>query len=372
EARHRDATPALITPVSRRSFSDQGVLKDTHGDYPAVVKEVAAEYDVPLIDLHAVSIRLLTELGVDQSENLFIRAPAGVYKGVPKGKSDNTHFSRYGAYRMAQLVVEEIIKLDLPVARFLSAPPQLSQEGEGKVVGLDYYYNCEFKKNSSGDSLQFHYIWEDRENSGFSQWGDIFENTSAAISKVRTAPDAEILQKLSVYIIVDPDTSKENPTPHYLQQPAIDAIVAWVKEGGVLLLMGNDDGNAEFEHFNHLATQFGLYFNKVSVHRVEGKKYDMGQFVDLPDHPIFAGVGKIYMKEISTLTLMNPAQPVLSENGDIAMAEVVFGDGYVLAVGDPWLYNEYIDHRRLPPDFNNKAAAINLSKWLLSKAKRVR
>jgi hypothetical protein len=40
-----------------------------------------------------------------------------------------------------------------------------------------------------------------------------------------------------------------------------------------------------------------------------------------------------------------------------------------MAVGDPWLYNEYIGHSRLTVDFENGKAANNLVKLLLGKVK---
>ena len=49
------------------------------------------------------------------------------------------------------------------------------------------------------------------------------------------------------------------------------------------------------------------------------------------------------------------------------MAASKYGKGFVFAVGDPWLYNEYIDNRKLPEDFNNYKAAENFIKWLLNK-----
>ena len=51
------------------------------------------------------------------------------------------------------------------------------------------------------------------------------------------------------------------------------------------------------------------------------------------------------------------------------MAITKHGKGMVFAVGDPWLYNEYTDGRKLPADFQNFQAAQDLSAWLLSKAK---
>jgi unsaturated rhamnogalacturonyl hydrolase len=51
----------------------------------------------------------------------------------------------------------------------------------------------------------------------------------------------------------------------------------------------------------------------------------------------------------------------------IFIAETSYGKGYVLAVGDPWLYNEYIDHWLLPESFENLKAANNLVDLLLKK-----
>jgi unsaturated rhamnogalacturonyl hydrolase len=88
---------------------------------------------------------------------------------------------------------------------------------------------------------------------------------------------------------------------------------------------------------------------------------------NLPEHPLFDGVKKIFIKEISSINCHKSAKPVLVENGIIFMAEANYGKGYVFAVGDPWLYNEYIDHALLPSDFENKKAAENLVKLLMSK-----
>jgi unsaturated rhamnogalacturonyl hydrolase len=39
-------------------------------------------------------------------------------------------------------------------------------------------------------------------------------------------------------------------------------------------------------------------------------------------------------------------------------------------IGDPWLYNEYVDGRRLPPEFENFKAAQDLSRWLVGRARK--
>ncbi len=372
ETRSKGANPILITPVNRRKFSAAGEFIDQHGDYPVVVRELSKELDVPLLDLHARSLELFRKLGPEKSEALFLRADSGVYKFYPNGKSDNTHFNRTGAIQIAELVIAELQRVNSPIIKHLGKAPEFSEEAYGKVVGLDYFYNHEVRKNQDGKEEQYHYTWEDRTNSGFYELGNLFENQGAFISAVTTVPTSEILRKLSVYIIVDPDTPAENPTPNYIDAPAIESITNWVKQGGVLVLLGNDAGNTEFEHFNALAEKFGIHFNEVSENRVTAKNYEMGAIKNLPEHPIFAGVCKIYMKEIATLRVTAPAQSLLVQNGNIVMATTRFGRGIVCATGDPWLYNEYIDNRKLPVDFENFNAARNFCRWLLQNAKCVR
>ena len=243
--------------------------------------------------------------------------------------------------------------------------------GMNKVVGLDYYYNHELEKDKSGKMVQFHYIWEDTANSGYSEIGGVIKGLGAKLGELHHAATLNSLKKFSIYIIVDPDTPAETKNPHYIEPPAIKDIVEWVKSGGVLVLLGNDKGNAEFKHLNMLAENFGIHFIEDSRNDVQGKKYYQGKFDHLPDHPIFKGVSEIYMKGICTLKLKKPAEPVLTDKSDIIMAYSKFGKGFVFAVGDPWFYNEYIYHRYLPAEYENGKAAKNLFDWLLQKARPV-
>jgi unsaturated rhamnogalacturonyl hydrolase len=50
------------------------------------------------------------------------------------------------------------------------------------------------------------------------------------------------------------------------------------------------------------------------------------------------------------------------------MATARYGKGTVFAVGDPWLYNEYLDGRKIPAEYQNFSAANELVKWLLAQA----
>lgn len=238
--------------------------------------------------------------------------------------------------------------------------------GSGVKVGLDNYFNNETRKNKKGKEEKFHYILSDTTNSGFAEFGAVFKNKGAKISELKSAPTSKNLKPYSIYMIVDPDTPQETAKPNFIEDKDITAITEWVNDGGLLVLFANDKGNSEFEHFNNLAKQFSWYFNEVSLNRVENRKYDMAAFTKLPDHPIFESVGKIYMKEISTITVEAPQHIILRKDNDAAIAFKRVGNGGVLAIGDPWFYNEYIAHRILPADFENNIAAENIVDWMLS------
>ena len=248
------------------------------------------------------------------------------------------------------------------LACYMIAPPPQ----RAKTVMLDYYFNNEHRKDANGVSTRFHYTWEDTTNSGFSTWGQLFRAAGAHTDSLPVAPTLENLKNASVYIIVDPDDEKEVPSPHYPDERDIAAIEEWVKAGGVLVLMSNDSANCEFPHFNHLAERFGVHFNFNDYHKVVGAHYEMGAFTLPPNDPIFSTTTKIYIKELSTLRLAGPAHAVFTDSGNTIMAVARIGKGTVFAIGDPWFYNEYIDGRKLPADFQNYNAAGDLARWLLN------
>lgn len=373
ETRAKGAFPVLLTPVNRRKFDAEGKFVDQHGDYPVVVREVAAEMNVPLIDVHKKSLDLFSKLGEQGTKELFMNGvPPNTFKSFPKGNGDNTHFTLKGAEIVSSMVADGIRELNLPLAKFMKEGKIFSDMGNGKVVGLDYYFNREFKKDADGKDYQFHYIWEDKQNSGFSEVGNLIETLGAGIYEMKNAPVSDELKKLSIYVIVDPDTPAETASPNFIDDSSVAEIEKWVKGGGVLMLMANDSANCEFEHLNNLSEKFGIHFNGDSKNRLTGTEFYKGKFENLPDHPMFKGVGAIYLKEISSLNIKEPAEALLSRGDEVIMAGAKYGEGYVFAVGDPWIYNEYFDNRKLPEEFENYKAAKNIFEWLLDKSKKVR
>lgn len=365
DVRSRGGIPVLLTPVVRRNFTDRGAFVDKHGEYPDVVREVAKETGAALIDLHRSSRAKLEELGDERSKALFLLSvPAGRYAALPGGKTDNTHFTRTGAMAVAKLAADGIRSSGLPLAAYVTDAPPLP---EGRwTVGLDQFYNNERKRIGDTASVRYHYTWNDTADSGFSELAALFDRSGGDLDTLSTAPTREALAALDVYIIVDPDTPKESPSPNTMQDAEAAAIEEWVRGGGTLLLFSNDRGNAEFERFNSLAERFGLRFNGDSYQDVKNNRYDDGRVTALPAHPLFEGVEHLFLKQVTTIDCRGAAAPVLTLPFGTVIAESRAGRGRVLAVGDPWLYNEYLDNRRLPAGYENRRAAEQLVRWVRS------
>lgn len=116
ESRAKKAIPILITPVSRRQFGADGLVKETHAEYSGLTRAVAHETNTPLIDLDKQSQALLQAFGPENSKLLFLQLAPGEHPNYPDGKEDNTHFNELGARKMAQLVLASIRTLNLGLA----------------------------------------------------------------------------------------------------------------------------------------------------------------------------------------------------------------------------------------------------------------
>ncbi|MCC9168214.1 rhamnogalacturonan acetylesterase [Pontibacter harenae] len=107
EARAKGAIPVLATPIVRRLF-ENGELVETHGKYPDVVRQVAKQQNVPLLDLHKRTKELVSRYGEEKSKALFLHIDPSEYESLPEGRKDDTHLSAYGAFRVSDLVADEM------------------------------------------------------------------------------------------------------------------------------------------------------------------------------------------------------------------------------------------------------------------------
>ncbi len=115
----KGANPVLITPLVRRNFNEFGTLIDTHGAYPEVIRSVAKELNVNLIDLQMLTEEMVIRYGVEGSKSLYLHVNPGEYANFPEGKEDNTHLSEKGAREVAWLAVQEIKRMNLSLAVYV-------------------------------------------------------------------------------------------------------------------------------------------------------------------------------------------------------------------------------------------------------------
>jgi len=214
-----------------------------------------------------------------------------------------------------------------------------------RVVALDGYHNNEPAP---------HYTWTQTTVGGFSKMGQVITGLGALLADVSAALSSSTLAGIDVLVIVDPDSTSENPNAKFIMPDESAAVETWVKAGGVLVLLGNDVGNMEFPHTNELAGRFGIQFG-------ESTATGGPDFTGLPNHPFFNGCASAHIVGPSPLTLTAPAQAVWASGGQNLVATAAVGSGTVFAVGDPWFYNEYIDTGA------NRCIATNVWTWLLSR-----
>ena len=237
--------------------------------------------------------------------------------------------------------------------------------GLGSAVMLDAWYNSQTRKNAAGQTVLFHYKWDDLSNSGDSLLGYVFRMYGVETRTLATAPTLDKLKGARIYIIVSPDNPSKTPQPHYMNADDAGQIAAWVNQGGVLVIMENDPDNADITHMNVLADMFGLHFNNVLTHHVIGDQFEMGRIEVPASNPPFTSPHILYMKDTCSLSPTRGAVPLLKWKGDTMMAVAHYSKGTVVAVVDPWLYNEYTDGRKLPPEYDNFAAGQEFVRWLL-------
>jgi unsaturated rhamnogalacturonyl hydrolase len=239
----------------------------------------------------------------------------------------------------------------------------------GQTVLVDAWFNSQRRKNAAGQSEFFHYKWNDESDSGYSLLGRIFEDHGATLNTLYEAPTVENLRSAQYYIIASPDNESKNPTPHYALPRDGERIATWVRGGGILVMLENDPDNADIEHFNQIADHFGIHFNAVLSHHVIGDDFAAGQFPVAADGQFFHSPHTLYMKDTCTISVTGPAHALVQDRGAIMIATAQYGKGTVLAVVDPWLYNEYTDGRKRPPIHDNFAASREVVAWLIAQSR---
>ena len=114
EARGVGATPILVTSLVRRLYKEDGTIRTTQTAYVEVVRALAKEKNVPLIDLHAISLADAESAGDDVWADLSPRDE--------KGQVDRTHLNAKGSDVVGKMVVDAL-RTAVPELAPLLVPP---------------------------------------------------------------------------------------------------------------------------------------------------------------------------------------------------------------------------------------------------------
>ncbi|RNA61525.1 rhamnogalacturonan acetylesterase [Chryseobacterium nematophagum] len=119
ETREKGAIPILMTSIVRRNFNENGVLLDTHKEYPLVVRMVANDLKVPFVDMQLLTEQLEISYGPENSKKLHLHYKKGENPYYPQGKDDDTHLSQLGAEAIAKLAVNSLKNMKTGLESFI-------------------------------------------------------------------------------------------------------------------------------------------------------------------------------------------------------------------------------------------------------------
>jgi unsaturated rhamnogalacturonyl hydrolase len=283
---------------------------------------------------------------------------------------------RDGSY--AYYIGEKVVTNDPKgLGAFLLASTEMEYAPESGLahsqnVVVDGWFNSQTRLDAFGQQILFHYKWNTWDNPGYSLFGHLFREFGAQTSGLDAEPTLANLKGADVFIIASPDNLDKNPHAHFANAQDAAQLAEWVKTGGVLVIMENDTSFADLDHFNVIGDKFGIHFNSVLRKHVIGTNWEQGRIDIDGKGPVFHHPHTIYVKDVCTITVTKSARSVLEEGDDIFMATTKYGKGTVIAMTDPWLYNEYTDGRKLPARYDNYAAGKEYVRWILEQVPPIR
>lgn len=110
DTRAEGAIPILVSPMSMNTGT-RNVFTESGSDYRGAMMDVAAELNVPFLDLNMKSWNFYQQIGVEYAQ-FFVHMGLlpGEYSNYPDGYEDYwTHYQEMGALAMCQFLAEEIM-----------------------------------------------------------------------------------------------------------------------------------------------------------------------------------------------------------------------------------------------------------------------
>ncbi|MEM5515867.1 rhamnogalacturonan acetylesterase [Henriciella sp. AS95] len=112
DVRDHEATAVIVSPVPRRLWEGNAMV-ETHGLYLEAYRTVAAQMDVPFVNLSELGLAYLETIGAEETKKDFLwLTPQDRNRQYPSGIEDNTHLSRLGACGMAYVLAGALAQSD--------------------------------------------------------------------------------------------------------------------------------------------------------------------------------------------------------------------------------------------------------------------
>jgi len=197
--------------------------------------------------------------------------------------------------------------------------------------------------------------------------------------RVNDAPlTSESLRGVSVVLISNPNDKAHghNPPPHHMSADDVAELTRFVKAGGGLIVMGNQEGhNLEITDFNALLTQFGMKF--------VNNYTDAKQLIIPKDVPVLGGLRWAYYtgnQVVFDANNVSNARPlVLNDLKQKALGGPRDAEGTLLGIAEPgkghvavvtdagWITNDAMSGKGIGKvsikDQDNLEIWIRLTKW---------
>jgi lysophospholipase L1-like esterase len=147
DARSIGAKPILVTSLVRRLYKEDGTIRTTQTPYVEVVRAIAAEKRVPLVDLHAISLADAEHAGDEVWADLSPR----VETGDGKEQIDRTHLNPKGSEVVGRMVVDALRAAAPELAPFLRMAP--ATEGAVRPIAAPQAGEAGFTQLFNGKDL---------------------------------------------------------------------------------------------------------------------------------------------------------------------------------------------------------------------------
>lgn len=118
------AIPILVTPLSRRNYKDGQLVVDPLQEYAAAMRRVAAQEKVTLIDLYAMSTKLLRGMTQQQADSFDAQAhPDAAAENGSAAKPDRTHLNEKGKGLFGRMVADDLARTEVELGPDIKGVP---------------------------------------------------------------------------------------------------------------------------------------------------------------------------------------------------------------------------------------------------------